>query len=212
MPGNLDISKQSQFWSRFYRQNSVPFPPSSFARAVLPFLVPNQSLCELGCGNGRDSIFFARHKIRVDAFDLVQDEISYLQKNYSDPFIRFTCDDFSRLPLERLKYDAIYSRFTIHSVSEEMENSVLQWSYSSLKKGGYLFVESRSIHDSLLNRGTRLGRNENFTDHYRRYMDMDLFCDKLNKIGFNIVSAQESDTFAVTDSESPMIVRVIANV
>ena len=212
MHKSLDLTKENRYWTRYYSRNSMPFPPSPFAYTVLPYLFEGQFLCELGCGNGRDSVFFAKHKIRVDAFDLVKDEIDFLQENYSSEYLNFSYGDFSKMPSDPLKYDAIYSRFTIHSISEEMENSVLEWAFGSLRKSGYLFVESRSINDPLLNEGTKLGHNENFTDHYRRYMDKEVFCEKLKKIGFRVILAEESDTFAVTKTESPVIDRVIATI
>lgn len=39
------------------------------------------SLLELGCGNGRDALFFAKNKIQTTAIDQVADEISYLAKH-----------------------------------------------------------------------------------------------------------------------------------
>ncbi len=36
------------------------------------------SLLELGCGNGRDALFFAKNKIQTTAIDQVSEEISYL--------------------------------------------------------------------------------------------------------------------------------------
>lgn len=210
MKENFDLDNENQYWSSYYRHNSVPFSPSSFSHAVLPYLSENQSLCELGCGNGRDSVFFAKHKIKVDAFDLVKDEIRFLQENYSNEYLNFYWGDFSKLPVNLSKYNAVYSRFTIHSISEAMENSVLEWAYHALKESGYLFVESRSIKDPLLKHGIRLGSKENFTDHYRRYMDIDAFGEKLKKNNFKIILAEESDTFAVTENESPVIDRVVA--
>ena len=212
MKESFDLANENQYWLSYYRHNSIPFSPSLFAHTVFPYLSENQSLCELGCGNGRDSVFFAKHKIRVDAFDLVKDEILFLQENYSNEYLNFYWGDFSKLPANLSNYNAIYSRFTMHSISETMENSVLEWSYHALKESGYLFVESRSIKDPLLKQGKRLGSNENFTDHYRRYMDIDIFCKKLTKIGFKIILAEESDTFAITADESPVINRVIAMV
>ena len=60
------------------------------------------SLLELGCGNGRDALFFAKNKIRTTAIDQVADEISYLAshcatttKGIANP--HFIAGDFTNL-------------------------------------------------------------------------------------------------------------------
>jgi len=38
-------------------------------------------MIDLGCGNGRDSVFFAKHRISVIAIDQVVSEIDFLNEN-----------------------------------------------------------------------------------------------------------------------------------
>lgn len=75
---------------------------------------------------------------------------------------------------------------------------------------GFFFVEARSINDVLYNSGTKISRNENFTDHYRRYMDKDIFISKLQKLGLEIIYSIESNGLAVYKNEDPQIVRIIS--
>lgn len=49
-----------QYWTSFYKDQPDPFPPSLFAEYVMRFVQPHARLCELGCGNGRDSIFLPK--------------------------------------------------------------------------------------------------------------------------------------------------------
>ena len=60
------------------------------------------SLLELGCGNGRDALFFAKNKIQTTAIDQVSEEISYLAshcatttKGVANP--HFIAGDFTNL-------------------------------------------------------------------------------------------------------------------
>jgi cyclopropane fatty-acyl-phospholipid synthase-like methyltransferase len=94
---------------------------------VLGFLKSNKKLVEIGCGNGRDSVFFAREKnIDVLAIDQAEGEVNFLNNNFGRKNLRFVSDDFSDPYLDD-QYDYIYSRFTMHSVSEIQEDNVLKW-------------------------------------------------------------------------------------
>lgn len=204
----VGVKMSKQYWVSFYENQPEPFPPSLFAKSVLRFMQPYGRLCELGCGNGRDSVFFAKHNLFVTAVDCVEGEIEFLKKNYSSEFLNFVCKDFTDLKNVSVLFDYVYCRFSLHAIEQKEEDKVLQWIFHNLVDGGYAFFENRSIHDAMLTNGVRLSANENFTDHYRRYIDMDLFCEKLKSLGFSIVEASESDEFAPHKDERPMVIRV----
>lgn len=199
-----------QYWTSFYKDQPDPFPPSLFAEYVMRFVQPHARLCELGCGNGRDSIFFAKKNLFVTAIDHVESEIQFLNEKYSSAFLNFVCKDFTKMEDVSVLFDYIYCRFSLHAINMEDEKKVLQWIIHNLVDGGYVFFESRSVHDTILTSGIRLSVNENFTDHYRRYIDMDQICENLKTLGFSIVEALESDEFAPYKNERPMIIRVTA--
>lgn len=198
-----------EYWHKYYKKNYSPYKESDFAKFVLQFLEKEKYLLELGCGNGRDSIFFSKNLINVLAVDQVSDEINFLNSNFSNERIKFICDDFTNLEVLD-NFDYIYSRFTIHSITESEEDRVLKWVFKHLYKNGLFFIESRSINDIMYNNGTKLSINENFTDHYRRYMNKDKFISKLEYIGFKIRYSIEDKGLAVSEKEDPFIVRIIA--
>ena len=86
-----------KYWTEYYAKNSTPTNASTFAEFVLPELEENKCLIELGCGNGRDSIFFAQNNLNVIALDQVQEEVDYLNENHKEDNITFVCDDFTNL-------------------------------------------------------------------------------------------------------------------
>ena len=49
-----------QHWNNYYSENSKPFQESDFATFVLKQLTKNSTIIDIGCGNGRDSVFFAK--------------------------------------------------------------------------------------------------------------------------------------------------------
>jgi tRNA1(Val) A37 N6-methylase TrmN6 len=60
-------------------------------------LEEGKKLIELGCGNGRYSVFFCKNNINVVAVDQVDSEIEFLNENYANENIEFVCDDFTNL-------------------------------------------------------------------------------------------------------------------
>ena len=69
--------KRGAFWVNYYAgkipgDNELLDQPSPFAVHVQPSLEPGCTLLEIGCGNGRDSLFFAAKKTVVIATDICE--------------------------------------------------------------------------------------------------------------------------------------------
>ena len=205
-----------KYWTEYYTKNSKPTDASTFAEFILPKLSENKNLIELGCGNGRDSIYFARNKLNVVAVDQVEDEIDYLNENYKEENITFIVDDFTDLVntnsdlIKNTDFDYIYSRFTFHSINEAKEDNTLDWIEDNLNKGGCFLLEARSLNDPMFKQGKSLSDTENFTTHYRRYMDLDKIIEKIGSRNFDIVYKIEDNNLAVYKDDNPYVIRIIA--
>ena len=209
-----DYDRDKLYWNEYYkRSGELPFEPSQFAKEVINNLKPGKHLLELGCGNGRDSLFFLKHGIRVTAIDASDVAIEALNSitNMDDNAL-FVCDDFVKCKvLYQMKYDYIYSRFTLHAINEEQEDELLQNIVMALDKGGTLFVEARTIKDDLFGLGKPVEKNAYmYNEHYRRFIDCDDFKRKLLELGFEIVSIEEKTGFSKTDDSDPVLMRCIA--
>ncbi|MGL6298360.1 MAG: class I SAM-dependent methyltransferase [Methanobacteriaceae archaeon] len=197
------------YWENYYKSHFDPVSESSFAKFVMKYIEKDKRLIELGCGNGRDSVYFANKGLFVLGVDQVQNEINYLNNNHSTDKLNFLADDFTNLGLNE-EFDYVYSRFTFHSINEERENRTINWIKSNLKPKGLFFLEARSIKDSMYNKGKKLSQNENFTDHYRRYMDLGKILKKLNNENFKIIHKTESNGLAVFKDDNPVVIRIVA--
>lgn len=202
------------YWDEYYKTQfgGGITSPSLFAKAMLEnYMVKGNSLIELGCGNGRDSLYFAENGMNVTGIDASEVAIQKLQKKNANHCI-FVCDDFVNAgAIYQIQYDYCYSRFTLHAINEEQESQILDKAYKMLKSSGYLFIEARSIRDGKYGKGKEVEKNAYIYDgHYRRFIDPLELKNKLEKIGFVILKLEESDKFAPLNSEKTVCVRVIA--
>ena len=72
------------YWEDYYKNHQDPGEESPFARFVLPFFNKSDSLYELGCGNGRDSIFFEKFGLNIIAFDQCKNCLLYTSPSPRD--------------------------------------------------------------------------------------------------------------------------------
>ncbi len=201
------------YWNSYYAKKLTEIQsPSDFARTVISYLEPGKSLIDLGCGNGRDSIYFLNHHLNVTGIDVSEEAISQLNqlklKNGN-----FVCDDFvSSKALYQVQYDYIYSRWTMHAISEQQEDELLGNARDALKEGGLFLIEARSVQDSLYGKGTCVGKHAYIHNgHFRRFMEKEVFIEKLKERGFQVISAEEGENFSKTETSNPVLVRIVAS-
>jgi cyclopropane fatty-acyl-phospholipid synthase-like methyltransferase len=203
------MTDSRNYWENYYRQNPDPSGESPFARFVSGFLSAEDKMYELGCGNGRDSVFFGRLGVEIIGFDQCEGELRYLNTQNKLRNIRFEAADFTRLGVKP-RVNKIYSRFTLHSVSEEKEKDTLNWCFGHLEDKGLLFIEIRSVLDELCGKGDKVGDNEYFTTHYRRFVVFADFVQRIEEAGFSILYKIESKGLARYGSDDPVVIRVVA--
>jgi len=198
------------YWTGFYQQQK-DLPPSLFAEFCLPKISTSGKLLDLGCGNGRDARLFASNGISVVACDQCEKATQDLLDIEN---IQVLNCNFLELPhkLPNTTFSTIYSRFSLHAVSEDVALQTLKWCRTSLEPEGTLFIEVRSVLDELYGQGQAVARDAYQTDHFRRFIRQDELNETLVNLGFHIDTSVISRGFAPFQSEDPMIIRVIAKV
>jgi tellurite methyltransferase len=198
----------TSYWNEYYKRHSIPQDPSSFAVYVKEkYMAANgsgQHMVELGCGNGRDAVYFARscRNVSILAVDLADEEVAFLNKNYSSTNLDFRNADFSHLENEK-SFDFVYSRFTFHSIDEMSEDRTLDWIGRNLNSNGYFFLEVRSSRDAHLEKAIK-------DAHYRRYVSYDAIGSKVKQRGLTVLESVESQGLAIYKNEDPFIIRLVA--
>jgi tellurite methyltransferase len=203
-----------EYWEKFYKMQNEKLKPSLFAKYVRKnFADEGNSLIELGCGNGRDAIFFANEGLYVYAVDQCEDEIKFLTFRYEQlKNLTFQAGDFSNLE-DKEAVDLIYSRFTLHAISKEQECKTLEWAYKNLSKGGYLCIEARGQKNEIYKLGEKVVNESDaylHNNHYRRFINFEKLCIFIKQLGFLIIFAEEEKGFAPFAGKNETYIRIIA--
>lgn len=207
-----EFKRDTDYWNDYYKREVDTMQPSLFAKEAEKLLVKSKNLLELGCGDGRDSVYFASVGLNVTAIDASDVAIDRLKKEHDDDNICFICDDFvSSSAIFSGQYDYVYSRFTLHAINDVQETEVLHNVFKVLKQEGLFLIEVRSVNDELFGKGKKVGRNSFVYDgHFRRFIEMEELVGKLKETGFGILSAVEDIDFAPYKDSNPPIIRVVA--
>jgi adenylylsulfate kinase-like enzyme/SAM-dependent methyltransferase len=201
---------RSEHWDSFYAGLKAQ-PPSPFAIACAPRFEEGSRLLELGCGSGRDAVYFAQQGLQVTALDRSNGAIEACLANHAGKGVEFLCLDAAEVgTLAPRRFDVVYSRFSLHAMTREEENSALADSHALLAAGGLLCIECRSINDRLAREGEVISPTERIAGHYRRFIVLPELTERIESLGMEIVEQIESQGLAVHADEDPVVIRVLA--
>lgn len=203
--------KIKQHWSLFYKRQHTTIP-SSFAASVAVELKEPCRIVDVGCGNGRDSLFFARLGHQVLGLDIaapaVGQDASAAEVEQLDNVVFEEVDVGAPDSLDRVIRSAsgdaalvIYARFFFHAITEEEETAILDALSEHLPGGARCYFEFRTSKDEKT--------HKHFRDHYRRFINLDAFVTKaLRKGTMDCIYTVEGQGMAKFGEEDPFVGRV----
>ena len=132
-----------QYWNNYYSsRNEEISEPSAFALFSMLQMKQGKKLIDLGCGNGRDSLYFCKSELKVTAVDSSQTAIDVI--NSHDLPVFAVCNDFiNTKALDCIDYDYAYARWTIHAINQKQQDVLLPRVFGSLNRGG-LFLSKNA--------------------------------------------------------------------
>lgn len=102
--------------------------PSTMAFKVLEMMPPDRplKLLDIGCGEGRDAVFFARNGYQVRAFDLSMKGIEKTRKYADEVGVQVNAfqADINKFRLEE-EFDVLFSTGVLHYIPRELYTSSL---------------------------------------------------------------------------------------
>jgi len=204
------VSEDLDYWREFYGSAGAPAFPSQFAIFVQSWMLGKRlNIVEFGCGNGRDATFFHANGHSVTVTDQVVSPPLVVLAASSDRFSSFEGDvtQTSASVWDGFEHSAdeptvVYSRFFQHSISDEIEDQMLQNLGTHMPAGGAAFFEFRLDQDK--------DRHKAIGGHYRRFQSSADFQAKLATAGLRVDMAVEGEGYARYGSEDPWVGRFVA--
>ena len=199
-----------KYWDNYYKLSKSPIKPTKFSVFCRKYLKSFKGiLYDVGCGNGRDTIYFNKLKIKSIGVDLSKSIIKKNKKKFKVIKDNFIMKDFSKLNFVNKKKDiAIYSRFSLHSIDYKKQKTFF-YKIQKQKNVKILMIEVRTVYDELYGKGKKISKFEYFDTHYRRFLIPSDLKKTLSKI-FKIKYYKVSRNFAIYKKENPKVLRLIA--
>lgn len=142
------LREPTQFWDDFYsnREKEIPFftnkPDENLVSYFEEKLLNPGKVLELGCGPGRNAIYFAENGCLVDAVDLSQESIQWATERAKEKNVNvnFIYDNIFDLQIEEGTYDIVYDSGCFHHIAPHRRMSYINLVKKALKPGGYFAI------------------------------------------------------------------------
>jgi SAM-dependent methyltransferase len=214
------VGAKKRYWDRYYRATAAACSPaqllpSQFAVFVCSEFSDARCILDLGCGNGRDSFFFAHYGIRtvgVDesegALELCRSRLAdsrtanleFHQGSVADPGFSETLKPWLAGTQERPA--VAYGRFFLHAISETEEAAFLAASAALLRgQNASLALEFRTLRDAAQAKVT--------AEHYRRFVDPASFIGRAHAAGFRVAYYAEGFGYAKHKADDAHVARCL---
>lgn len=136
--------RQGEWWDSFYsnRGKPVPFfresPDESLWNWVSDGLIPRGRVLDLGCGNGRNSIFLAKFGFTVEGVDYSGTAIEWAAQHAREAGVELRLHHASVFDLQLTagSYDLIYDSGCFHHMPPHRRLSYVELVVDALKPGG----------------------------------------------------------------------------
>lgn len=203
----------NEYWDHYYQHSELKknsTPPSQFAAFVAnEYFDSKPFIIDIGCGNGRDAIFFASYGYKVLGIDGSREaincclsassgikDLNFHAASIHDDKLLETIQSFTDgLP------PLIYARFFLHAVDETGQKSFLELSKKLCQSGGDVAVEFRTSQDEPLEKVT--------ASHFRRFIEPTVFKKMANDYGLKLRYSTEGTGLAKYKNDDAHVARIL---
>lgn len=142
------LREPKQFWNNFYsdRNKSIPFFTDSPDENLVSYfeneLFKPGKVLELGCGPGRNAMYFAQKGCTVDAVDLSQETLTWAKERADEKnvTVNFINKNIFELDIEEDVYDIVYDSGCFHHIAPHRRMSYIDLVRRALKPNGFFAI------------------------------------------------------------------------
>jgi len=133
------------WWDNFYsdKDRKIPFmtekPDENLVEFVNKELITRGRSLDIGCGNGRNSIYLSSNNFNATAIDLSEESIR-IAKEYAQKFeshVHFINDSFFEVSFEDQKFELIHDSGCLHHIKPHRRSEYLSKIDTLLSQNGY---------------------------------------------------------------------------
>ncbi|GAB2469960.1 hypothetical protein GCM10027265_18820 [Jatrophihabitans fulvus] len=202
-------------WFPFYnsaKSKSVPTEPSAFARTVAEAEKPGTLILDIGCGTGRDSIWFSKNGFDAIGMDYAPSAVRSATEAAEAQGASATFKVLNLLDMRQVlgrgavaahdpRDKAVYGRFLLHALTPEGRRNLWRFGGLALAGGGRFHLEFRTgKHDE----------GYEFGDHYRDLVAPEVVISEIEAAGGRVDHHEVGYGFAVYKDEDPYVCRMVA--
>ena len=208
------IKTTTGYWNKYYKSLRQDNKESNFAKFIKDKLVNKKDIIlDVATGDGRDAFFFSKFSKTVYGIDeskvviKLNNQKTKAQKINNLTFLNVKSEKIKNL--SKKKISLIYARFFIHAIKERTENKFLDDIKKYFDKNTIVALEFRTTKDKLIKKGTKIGKNERLTSHYRRFINTNNFEKKIKNKNFTIIFKKLGINMSKTPMDNPHLCRLI---
>lgn len=142
------LREPTGFWNGFYsnRQKGIPFFVNKPDENLVTYFENNKMITgkvlEMGCGPGRNAIYFAEKGCDVDAIDLSEQSLQWATERAKEREvnINFIHNNIFDVQIEEETYDIVYDSGCFHHIAPHRRTNYLELIKKALKPGGYFAI------------------------------------------------------------------------
>jgi cyclopropane fatty-acyl-phospholipid synthase-like methyltransferase len=151
------LREPMEFWDDFYkdREKAVPIFADKPDENMVEYFERGSfqlgNVLELGCGPGRNALYFAEQGCTVDAIDLSQEALTWAAERAREKNVHVNLmnRNLFGMEVEESVYDIVYDSGCFHHIAPHRRMSYIRLVQKALKSGGYFaltcFVEGGEL-------------------------------------------------------------------
>ena len=201
--------KKLGYWNDIYsKQNYFGTGPTILALEAHELIKNNSitNILELGCGQGRDSLFFANFGHNVIATDISENAINSVKKIKNEQNIEnlelHLHDTLNPFNFTDLKFELIYSNLALQFFNLKQLSGILSNIKKIMKPNSFFLFSTKKSGDKYFNFGNKISENSFEYNGITRFFFNKSELENILKNHFTIISFEDDSHVNSDKTES----------
>jgi SAM-dependent methyltransferase len=180
---------ETDYWDKLWTKPTHASANRFATRAYQIIKGKNYStLLDLGCGDGRDAIYFSSKGLKVTAVDFSSIAINRLK--IENPGFQCILEDIRNIDFKEKSFDIVYSHLSLQYFDDATTKQIIGNIYQILAENGLLFIKCKSTDDQLYGQGEKVGEDVFFKEHIRHFFSKEYMAQILHQ--FKVIKVRKN--------------------